>query len=386
MARRRYLKRTLILLALAYLGLLGYRVFAYRHHVWALGYVKWRWAKTPPAPATSAPKHLLVFYADHFEPGYEFERVDRWVRDYPLLAQRHRDHDGRPLQHTWFYPGEQKIDSNLKALKHLVEAGYGEVEFHHHHMNRTPRFLEREYRDAIEHMQRFGFLTTDEGKTQFGFIHGNFGLDNGRGDFYCGVNEELSLLRSLGAYADFSFPALWSDSQPPIVNHLYEAEDDPKPYSYSREFPFQGTPSARLPIFQGPLVVYPVFDPLRAFYKVEDANIHSSNPGTSDRVDQWVWADMHVPNRPDWVFIKMWGHGAESDTEVQDNLEGSFDQILNRFESRYNDGTRYVLHYVTAREAYNVARAAAAGKHGNPNQYYDFEVGPYRTRAKKVVN
>jgi hypothetical protein len=39
------------------------------------------------------------------------------------------------------------------------------------------------------------------------------------------------------------------------------------------------------------------------------------------------------------------------------------------------------LHYVTAREAYNIARAAEAGHSGNPNDYRDFEVPPPANRV-----
>jgi len=45
-------------------------------------------------------------------------------------------------------------------------------------------------------------------------------------------------------------------------------------------------------------------------------------------------------------------------------------------ESRYNDGKDYALHYVTAREMYNIAKAAEAGMTGNPHQYRDFELAP----------
>jgi hypothetical protein len=34
------------------------------------------------------------------------------------------------------------------------------------------------------------------------------------------------------------------------------------------------------------------------------------------------------------------------------------------------------LHYVTAREMYNIARAAMDGHAGNPNQYFDYVVKP----------
>jgi len=78
------------------------------------------------------------------------------------------------------------------------------------------------------------------------------------------------------------------------------------------------------------------------------------------------------------VFIKMWGHAGSSDEEVADNVgEGTFERALEHLEQQYNDGRGYVLHYVTAREAYNVARAAAAGRSGDPTLYYDYEVKPY---------
>ena len=39
---------------------------------------------------------------------------------------------------------------------------------------------------------------------------------------------------------------------------------------------------------------------------------------------------------------------------------------------KYNDGDNYAMHFVSAREMYNIVRAAEAGKTGNPNEYRDF--------------
>lgn len=52
-------------------------------------------------------------------------------------------------------------------------------------------------------------------------------------------------------------------------------------------------------------------------------------------------------------------------------------------ERAYNDGTHHVLHYVTAREMYNIIKAAEAGKSGNPGDWRDYELPPppHRTRA-----
>jgi hypothetical protein len=41
-------------------------------------------------------------------------------------------------------------------------------------------------------------------------------------------------------------------------------------------------------------------------------------------------------------------------------------------ETKYNDGENYILHYVSAREMYNIAKAAETGNDGNPNEYRDF--------------
>jgi hypothetical protein len=45
-------------------------------------------------------------------------------------------------------------------------------------------------------------------------------------------------------------------------------------------------------------------------------------------------------------------------------------------EQAYNDGTNHVLHYVTAREMYNIIKAAEAGKGGDPNDWRDYELPP----------
>jgi hypothetical protein len=99
-------------------------------------------------------------------------------------------------------------------------------------------------------------------------------------------------------------------------------------------------------------------------------------------VDRWVRADVHVPNRPDWVFIKLFAHGISTLGDEDAAVGPTFDRALTHLEQQYNDGRTYVLHYITAREAYNLAMAAADGRTGNPEQYYDYLVKPYETRRR----
>jgi hypothetical protein len=353
--------------------LVTYRFFHYQDNLWFAGYRQWA-SERIPAAERRKPIHVMVMMADHFEPLYFEERVRRWEVGYPAFADRHRDHEGRVMQHTWFFPGDQVNHLFLQTLAGLVGRGYGEVELHYHHGFDTYSSFERRLNTAIAAFQEHGFLKTVDGQTRYGFVHGNFGLDNSSGDVMCGVNEEIRLLLSTGCYADFTFPSIREPAQPSAVNKIYEAVDDPGPKSYDKVYPVTGVASPdRLMIFEGPLIAF--FSP-RTLYRVEVANINAT-PTTADRVDMWIDAGVHVAQQPDWIFVKMWTHGVQSDEDIAANLGVGMDAAMFYLEAKYNDGVNYVLHYVTAREAYNVARAAAAGRTGNPAQYYDYDVKPY---------
>ena len=124
----------------------------------------------------------------------------------------------------------------------------------------------------------------------------------------------------------------------------------------------------------------------RTLYRLEVAYISEGTATTADRVDMWIDAGVHVAQRPDWIFVKMWTHGAQSDGYIAANLGVGMDAAMFYLEAKYNDGTNYVLHYVTAREAYNVARAAAAGQTGDPVQYDDYEIKPYVANRRAGLN
>ena len=372
----RLLRRLLLLGLLLYLGAWGYRIYTRKYYIWLPGYLSWAWnTEAPPA----GPVHIFFVFVDHFEPGDNYALTERWLNEYPKIAQRHRDANGRPWQHTWFYPGEQPIDRNLLALRQLAQAGFGEVELHLHHGNDTQETARLKYVRAIDWFQKFGFLQTPDGATHFAFIHGNWSLDNSRGKAFCGVPRELALLHELGCFADFTFPSLWQVSQPPFVNNIYEATDDDRPKSYDHGVPLRSgtTPVGDLLLFQGPLVIAPVLNPVKLFFQVEDGEIHPAVPVSSARVDHWMRANVHVIGRADWRFVKIHTHGAQSNEDADESLGPHFDSALTYLEHAYNDGARYMLHYVTAREAFNLARAAVDGKRGDPRQYYDYLIPPY---------
>ena len=80
-----------------------------------------------------------------------------------------------------------------------------------------------------------------------------------------------------------------------------------------------------------------------------------------------------MKGRSEWIFVKIYAHGAQDDNLKDayfDNLEAMFGYL----EGKYNDGERYKLHYVTAREMYNIIKAAEAGETGEPGLYRDYEL------------
>jgi hypothetical protein len=380
---RRYADPVWILLVcvLAYVVAQAARFYVRKYHLFVADYVRWT---LTPAPKARRPTHVFFLYADHFEAATDDSRTRRWAAEYEALASRHRDADGRHPQHTWFYPIEQPYDPHMERLQKLAAAGFGEVEVHLHHNFDTSEGLEQKIRDGIAYFERFGFAKTIDGQSRFAFVHGLSGLDNSNGPAWCGVERELEVLKKLGCFADFTFPSIWESSQPPFVNTIYEAVDDDGPKSYRRRLPPDALGTGDLTIFQGPLLLVPSLNPMRMFLEVEDGNIHPAKPTTPRRVDLWVRGNIHLPARPDWIFVKVFGHAASSDEDQEETLGPNFDAALTHLERRYNDGTRYVLHYVTAREAYNLARAAAAGMQGEPSEYYDWIVKPYVSSAPRI--
>jgi hypothetical protein len=365
----------ILAVAAIYAAAAGYRIQNRMYYIWLPDYLRqsMRARETPQGPV-----HIFFYFTDHFEPASHHYRTHRWEQEYPKLADRHRDSAGRPVQHTWFYPGEQPDEENMAALKNLVAGGYGEVELHYHHFNDTDDSARAKFARAIADFQRYGFLKTVQGDTRFAFIHGNWALDNSVPGM-CGANHELKILRELGCFADFTFPALWQAAQPSLANAIFEATDDDGPKSYDK-----GTrvrvgqePVGDLMLFEGPLQIVPSRNAKHLFWDVEDGDVHHAVPLSEKRVDAWIDANVHVEGRPEWVFVKVHGHEASTDIDVDDVLGAPFDRVLTYMESRYNDGQRYVLHYITAREAYNLVRAAVAGQQGDPSKFLDWVIPRY---------
>lgn len=335
--------------------------------------------------------HALICIADHFEPQRQKppasvarERVSRWRSAYPLLASRFTDSRGRSPQHTFFFPAEEYVPEHLDSLAAICRFECAEVEVHLHHDNDTSDGLRQtllEFTAAL--YNRHGLLSRDDaGQIRYGFIHGNWALDNSRPDGrWCGVNDELSVLRETGCYADFTMPSAPAACQTSTINSIYYAADDPcRPKSHDRGVRARiGTqpPDDSLLLIQGPLLLDWRRRKRGVLPSIENGDLTALRPPTIDRLWHWLAANVHVVGQRNWPFIKLHTHGA-----LESNANMLLGEPMRNFHSELalfaaaHDWFHY--YYVTAREMAHLVHALETeGATSSPAPILDrLRVGP----------
>lgn len=315
-------------------------------------------------PSLRGEGRVWISICDHYEPLWAGadeatgrQRVQGWREKWPRIAERHRDSAGRPAQYSFFYPQEEYRPYLLEPLAEMTRMGVGDVEIHIHHNNEGEAdFLARMtgFIQALD--QQHGLLRRQDGELIFGFIHGNWALDNGLADgTRCGLNNELILLRDLGCYADFTMPSAPSTSQSRLINTIWWATDDPsRPKSYDRGQAIVpgGTSRGDLLMIAGPLGIR-----LRKYGKpaLEVGELASYNMPSRERVACWFDTAPRVGRD---IFVKLFAHGAQerhAQALLDDGgLDGLFDAIRAEAERRQWD-----VRYATAYQMYEAVEAAA---------------------------
>jgi len=354
-----------------------------------LPYYLWQKLLPREKPDPGKPVHIIFCLVDHFEPFHDattFEkakwRVNQWVKHYPRMSENFQDADGRHPQHTWFYPPH--LDHCfLEDLVGLCRAGYGEVEMHLHHNHMEPFpdtsiTLRGKIQKCLDDYSKFDIFCLPNGDQKFAFIHGDWSLDNAAGPKICGINDEITILKELGCFADFTFPSI-NKCQPKMVNCIYYCKDNPTaPKSYDIGIPVvAGVKSIDVDLM---MITGPIG--LRWNEKnfglpaIESGSFGYLNRPTPKRIDVWVNTHIHVRGCPDWVFVKIHTHGGPRFNHDV-NFGNDANVMYSYLCSKYNDGIEYFLHFVTAREMYNIIKAAESGCKGNPASYRDYIIPKY---------
>jgi hypothetical protein len=349
----------------------------------------WRALKSAPR----GPVHVILAVADHFEPAIDPEdgqnrvprseqerRVEWWSREYPTVVDGWRDHEGRPLVHTYFYPAEQYDEGLLEMLADHCHAGWGEVEIHLHHGIPHPDTAENTGRVLSEFRDRLAFrhrcLAVEEGATApaYAFVHGNFALANSAAGSFCGVDSEMQILAETGCYADFTLPTgIGHLAQIAKSNSVYECSlplSQSAPHRAGRDLAVGRKPEIFPLIVQGPLIA-DFRRTLGSFRPVLDNGaITAGNAPTMQRFLLWKQAQVCVIGRPDWLFIKLFCHSMNPNQK-----DGVVGDSFRKFLAALVEGApdrKETLHFVAAREMANILLAACDGREGNPGEYRDY--------------
>lgn len=331
------------------------------------------------------PKHVHICICDHFEPYWNGvdrkiarERIHRWIDEYPKIADKYRDSDGHIMKYSFFYPEEEYRQEDMDALAGLCHAGYGEVEVHIHHDNDTSDNLRRtlnNYKHLLH--EQHGLLSIDRQTKEiaYGFIHGNWALDNSHPDGrWCGVNDELTLLLETGCYADFTMPSAPSPTQTRKVNSIYYATDDPlRPKSHDLgQDVVLGENGEGLLMVQGPLGLAWHSRKYGIIPRIENSGLLASNPANAKRFESWVAAGIGVIGAPEHIFIKLYTHGTQERNMHMFFNDHGLDKLFYCIEE-YKEKNNIDVHYLSAREMVNVILAISIGTINYMHSMRDFK-------------
>jgi hypothetical protein len=344
--------------------------------IWLPAYLR-----RPPRHATDGVAHILLAVCDHFEPLHDADqatalaRIRRWQREFPPLIENFRDADGVRPRHTFFYPIEQYHPDLLAELAQLCQLCDGETELHLHHKDDTAPALREKLERGKTDLARHNLLARDAaGKVRYGFIHGNWALANshphGRN---CGVTDELTILAETGCYADFTMPSAPDPTQTRTINSLYYAQDSGRPKSHDTGEPARvnskpNTQNSKLLLVQGPLGLNWERRKFGLLPRIENGEVTGANPPRPERVRIWTRLGVHVQGRPEWLFIKLHTHGG-IERDMATLLAKPMRDFFQHLTTAYNDGKKYRLHFVTAREMVNIIHAAEDGHTGNAGAF-----------------
>lgn len=334
-------------------------------------------------------KHVIVTVANHFEPGWsvngfldrktQLARMKDYYRKAQSIGEAVQDADGTKFRHTNFYPGEQYDADILDMMAEMQAEGLGEVEIHMHHEGDGPDTPENTrrvlvgFRDILAERHRCLSRMDGTDVPMYAFVHGNLALANSCGGRYCGVDNEMEILRETGCYADLTLPSAPDQSQVPVLNQIYECAlplDQPVPHRRGRRVEAGGKEPQLPLIMTGPLIIYwNERDGIVPLPRIDDGALTANQPLDQARAARWRSAGVTVAGRPDWLFVKLYCHGFfDHDQEacIGEDAKRFFGEMVER---SVKNGHK--VHFASAREAFNMVAAAIEGREGDPGKYRD---------------
>lgn len=350
-------------------------------------------------------KHIIITIANHFEPGWSENGVldhktqIKRLRAYNKMAREIGnavlDADGTKFRHTHFYPAEQYHPEILDIMSGMQNEGLGEVEVHLHHGVDGPDTAENlrntlvDFRDTLA--ERHRCLSTMNGGSDpmYAFVHGNLALANSCAGRFCGVDNEMEILRDTGCYADMTLPSAPDESQVPVINRIYECGlsiSEAAPHRRAMAPHSNGTGPQFPLIFTGPLTfnwtrrIKGVLIP-----RIDDGALTANQGLDTARFDRWRSANITAGARTDLIFVKLYCHGF-----FDEDQSACIGEAAKRFFSELMEQASrtdaFTIRFASAREAFNIAMSGIEGRRGDPHLYRDYKLKSImRTPAARVI-
>jgi hypothetical protein len=204
-------------------------------------------------------------------------------------------------------------------MSEIQAEGLGEVEVHLHHGVEQPDTAENlrqslvEFRDTLAEKHKCLSRMNGSGMPMYAFVHGNLALANSCGGRFCGVDNEMEILRETGCYADMTLPSAPDQSQVAMMNQIYVCGlpmSEPVPHRRGNSVASNGKQLGLPLIFTGPLV----FNWTRRIKglpvpRIDDGALTANQPLDAARFNRWRSANVTVAGKTDWVFVKLYCHG-----------------------------------------------------------------------------
>jgi hypothetical protein len=247
----------------------------------------------------------------------------------------------------------------LDGIAEMVRLGVGDVEVHlHHDHEKRDTFIKKIDEFCCRLTEDHGLLRQMDGRTVFGFIHGNWALDNSSPDGkWCGLNGEIALLRDLGCYADFTMPAIPEAPQGRVVNQIYwctnNLDNRPRSFDHGVEATVAGGRRGDLLMITGPVGLRMRG---RLLPRIETGEIAAYDMPTISRASRWF--DL-APCIGDDLFLKLYTHGA-AEKNLEPLLNGGLASLFSLI-SKEAERRGIELHWATAWQMYQAADALMEG-------------------------
>jgi hypothetical protein len=373
--RLSYIARISTALIVILLIILVISVYREGKCLWIVSYLKWEFSTPIDREAINLPRDIVLAIVAGISAGESESLSTPIIDSINALCARYIDNDSQQFKLTMFAESDSSL---LRRLSYLSEAGACEVEYMLNPKSGVDSVIDRKIATEIGLLNKFGWGVTTQREVSFAVMR----VDGGSRPASCDRNE-LEILRGAGCYADLTCASRRSMDQWSLMNTV--AMLQPKLNSMNSRNSARELVAGKL----GRGSVLTVNSPLVIAFRrgkwyrpyLDDGILSVPEHPDPARVDSWIRANVHVRGQPNWLFIKI---------EIADFVETmsdrvflqSLNEMLSFFGYAYGDGVRYRLHFASARETYNIARAAEAGREGDAGEYRDYMIKQYMSIAK----